>query len=177
MAKAAGKNEAKSDGLEEEWMKVLDAYQYVGFDPKKFRQTLADSGFGKEDLITAIALYCQLGNNPSKATEKRKSELQSAKEVLRKIKGPITLARIAICYPNDVLKMRKFGVERGLIKARFAISVPVEYQDPALACLMTEMQYVEFNTAFSKAVGNGELKMQYYHLAKSTAMQSESNLL
>ena len=165
-----------SESQAEEWKKVLADYQYDGFDPKQFREKLKDEGFSKTDIQIAIALYCQIGNKPAKAKKDRKSSNSSAEAVLKKIKGDITLSRIAISYPKEVRAMRKFGLENKLLKPRFAIDVPADLQDPALACMMNEKEYIAFSTAFSKAIGDGQVKMEYYHLAMLSAMDKAADL-
>ena len=165
-----------SESQIDEWKKVLADYQYDGFDPKQFRVKLKEDGFTKSDIQIALALYCQIGNNPLKAKKDRKSSNASAEAVLRKIKGDVTLSRIAVSYPKEVRAIRKFGLDNKLLKPRFAIDVPADLQDPALACMMDERQYILFSTAFSKAIGDGQVKMEFYHLALLSAMDKEADL-
>ena len=151
-----GKQERKSDERDDILLiidEVLSDMRFVGFDIKAFRLMLGKDGWTPKQIIIAISLYCQIGNNVQNITKKRAAELkQYGKDIIAKLKAGTTLSRIAIAFAPLTLAIRARGVGNGSVQSRFAIDVPDELQDPALVCYMTKEQYVEWNTSFSEAL-------------------------
>ena len=131
---------------------VLSDMKFVGFDMKAFRFMLGKEGWTPKQIVIAITLYCQIGNNTQNVTKKRASELkQYGRDVIAKLKTGVTLPRIAISFAPLTLAIRTRGIASGNIQGRFAIDVPDSLQDAALVCYMTKEQYSEWNTSFSEA--------------------------
>ena len=157
---------------------ILTAYEYDTFDPHAFRQSLKDNGWTTDDLKVALALYCQIGNNVKKASVKRKGKDQRASSVMGKLSEKVTLARIALSYPADVLAIRKRGLTQKKISKRFDLpGVPEELQDPALYCYMNRIQYDQFSRAFSEAVKSKPSTTDFWALAQKCQMHKEPGLL
>ena len=132
---------------------VLSDMKFVGFDIKAFRFMLGKEGWTPKQIVVAISLYCQIGNNVQNVTKKRAAELkQYGKDVIAKLKTGVTLPRIAISFAPLTLAIRMRGVINGTVQGRFAINVPDHLQDAALVCYMTKEQYSEWNTSFSEAL-------------------------
>ena len=151
---------------------VLSDMRFVGFDIKAFRLMLGKEGWAPKQIVVAISLYCQIGNNVQNITKKRASELkQYGKDVIAKLKTGVTLPRIAISFAPLTLAIRTRGVANGSIQSRFAINVPDNLQDAALVCYMTKEQYAEWNTSFSEALRRnprnraGNQEADYYSVA------------
>ena len=151
---------------------VLSDMRFVGFDIKAFRLLLGKEGWKPKEIVIAISLYCQIGNNVQNITKKRAAELkQYGKDVIAKLKSGITLPRIAIAFAPLTLAIRSRGVDSGTIQARFAINVPDYLQDAALVCYMTKEQYTEWNTSFTEALRrnprnrSGNQEADYYSVA------------
>ena len=118
---------------------VLSDMKFVGFDMKAFRFMLGKEGWTPKQIVIAITLYCQIGNNTQNVTKKRASELkQYGRDVIAKLKTGVTLPRIAISFAPLTLALRTRGIATGNIQGRFAIDVPDSLQDAALVCYMTK---------------------------------------
>ena len=89
-----GKQERKSDERDDILLiidEVLSDMRFVGFDIKAFRLMLGKDGWTPKQIIIAISLYCQIGNNVQNITKKRAAELkQYGKDIIAKLKAGTT---------------------------------------------------------------------------------------
>lgn len=143
------KGEPLLEELDGPVLELLEDLQYNGFDPVLERHRLIRI-WSEETILKMVTAYVQLGNNVNRAiskVRKQHSELVTALQVAQ-----TRLARVGICFMPLTYAIRKTGVQRGKVAARFTNTrVPSELQDVAFQGWLGE-QIKDFLVKFSAAL-------------------------
>lgn len=117
---------------------IVSAFEYQGFDQVRMRRFIIEH-FNPAELVTAISVYCQVGNGLTRRVQRGKlANMAEAANIMREINNmgivvkaaridDVTLPRIAMCFPRLVGLVRLKNA--ALMSPRFATTTPGHLQD------------------------------------------------
>jgi hypothetical protein len=138
---------------------------YSGFNAERVRKEVHDR-LNPEEIVTLVSAYCQIGNNPRRATGKVLKPRADISSLLRR--SETTLARVGLAFAALVRALRS-AYPRNLGKRIHECRTPFDFQDPATAPYHETGR--DFHDKFSKLIFNPNAKVRpdvdYFSIAVS----------